>query len=85
MSASHDATIRTWDLQTGENITVYKTSGPVHLMRVGNDLTIQAVVNRNIFYEIDPKTSSIVKCIKFNKHSITSFFYEEERLVFGNI
>jgi len=55
-------------------------------MRIGaEDGNIQAVVNRNIFYEINPNNNTIVKCIKFQKHSISSFFYKDEMLLFGNI
>lgn len=51
ISCSHDATIRTWNIETGEPISVYKTSGPVNCLRVGAESgTIQAIVNRNIFY-----------------------------------
>jgi WD40 repeat protein len=76
VSCSHDATIRTWNIENGEPISVYKTSGSVHCMRVGEtDGFIQAIVNHNIFYEINPNSNSIVKCIKVLKHSITTFFY----------
>lgn len=34
VSSSHDSTIRTWNIETGEAISVYKTSGPVHCMKV---------------------------------------------------
>lgn len=51
VSCSHDATIRTWNIENGESIAVYKTAGPVHCLRVGHeDGYIQAIVNRNIFY-----------------------------------
>ena len=86
VSASHDATIRTWNTETGEPVSVYKTSGPVHLMRIGSDEpNIHAIVNRNIFYEINTSNNSIIKCIRFDKHSLTSFIYKDNILVFGNI
>lgn len=44
-----------------------------------------AVVNRNIFYQINPNGNSIMKCIKFQKHSITTFFCRDDLLLFGNI
>lgn len=44
-----------------------------------------AIVNRNIFYQINPNGNSIMKCIKFQKHSITTFFYRDDLLLFGNI
>lgn len=46
---------------------------------------IYAVVSRNVFYEIELATNKVVKCIKFNKHSITSFFCLDNLLIFGNI
>lgn len=86
VSCSHDSTIRTWNIENGEAISVYKTSGPVHSMRIGKeDGNIQAIVNRNIFYEINPTSNTIVKCIKFQKHSISAFYYKDEQLLFGNI
>jgi hypothetical protein len=55
-------------------------------MKIGEiDGFIQAIVNHNIFYEINPNNNTIVKCIKFQKHSITTFFYKDELLLFGNI
>lgn len=86
VSCSHDATIRTWNIENGEPISVYKTSGPVHCMRIGDENgNIQAIVNRNIFYEIDPNSNKIIKCIKFHKHSITTFLFKDDLLLFGNI
>lgn len=64
---------------------MYKTSGPVHCLRIGQEGNIQAIVNRNIFYEINPSGNSILKCIKFQKHSITTFFFQDDMLLFGNI
>lgn len=55
------------------------------MMRISEEGNILAIVNRNIFYEINPTNNSISKCIRFQKHSITSFFYKDEKLVFGNI
>jgi hypothetical protein len=57
----------------------------VNSIRAGEEKTIHAIVSRNIFYEIDMGSNKIVKCIKFNKHSISSFFCFENQLVFGNI
>ena len=55
-------------------------------MRIGtNEPNIHAIVNRNIFYEINPKSNAIIKCIRFDKHSLTSFIYKDDILVFGNI
>lgn len=70
--------------QNGESQTVYKTSGPVNCLRQGEDKTIYAIVGRNIFYQIDRNTNKIIKCIKFKKHSISTFFCQENQLVFGN-
>ena len=91
ISGSYDGTIRTWNVtvivffsQNGESDTVYKTSGPVNCLKQGEEKTIQAIVGRNIFYQINRNTNKIDKCIKFKKHSISSFFCHEEQLVFGN-
>lgn len=72
-------------MQNGEPEAVYKTNGSVNNLRPGEGKTVYAIVSRNIFYEIDTGSNKIVKCIKFNKHSITSFFCYENQLVFGNI
>lgn len=72
-------------MQNGEPEAVYKTNGSVNNLRPGEGKTVYAIVSRNIFYEIDTGNNKIVKCIKFNKHSITSFFCYENQLVFGNI
>lgn len=86
VSSSYDSTIRTWNVDTGESIAVYKTSGPVHNLRIDEDSgSIQAIVNRNILYEINMSNNSVLKCIKFQNHSITSFFLKDDLMVFGNI
>lgn len=85
VSGSYDGTIRTWNVSNGESEAVYKTSGAVNCVRAGEDKTVYAIVSRNIFYHIDTQTNKIVKCIKFNKHSISTFFCFENQLVFGNI
>jgi hypothetical protein len=51
----------------------------------GQNNEINAIVSRNILYQIDIKTNSITRCIKFSKHSITSFICLDNILVFGNI
>ena len=71
--------------QNGEAEAVYKTGGSVNSIREGEEGRVCAVVSRNIFYDIDLKTNAIHRCIKFAKHSITSFIYKDEQLVFGNI
>lgn len=42
-------------------------------------------MGRNTFYQINIKTNSIVRCIKFSKHSISNFICRDDILVFGNI
>ena len=54
-------------------------------IREGEAGRVCAVVSRNIFYDIDLAGNFINKCIKFNKHSITSFICQDNQLVFGNI
>jgi len=56
----------------------------VNAIRQGDNKTIYAIVGRSIFYHIDTITNKIIKCIKFKKHSITSFFCQDDQLVFGN-
>ena len=59
-------------------------AGPVIKVRVSGK-EIHALVNRNIFYQINFETNSILKSIKFTNNSITNLIYYNDTLTFGNI
>lgn len=94
MSASKDATIRTWSTATANDQVknkeviseelVYKMPGAVTAMRV-NFLEIHALVSRHIFYQINAQKKEVMRFIDFTFSSFSTFVMHEDTLYIGNI